>query len=363
MMIKRNWLNIVLVLLLVCVIVLIVWQTKQMDSNIPDSILGKPFIGNIEVRNKIAGVLISAEVIEIKSSVSGIIEEVFIEVGDTVNVDSPIAKVKPAPEPLEIEDARKNLKRAQIEYEISKNDFNRQFNLVEKGGISTSQIEEAKCRLEIQELEYKAAQKHLLLLLEGYLDEDQKENNVITSTANGVITKLPVKNGQSIMKRHTQSEGSTIAIVSAMDKLIFKGKLNEYDIVSLKTGQMLYYTIGAYRELKCNGKVIRIDPHANEEQNTIQFNFEASIDFPYDSFDVKTGLTVVAEYITDNADNVLCVEEKYINYKNDSIFIETIDSMNNKNKNLIVTGISNGTITEVKSGLTINDKILPIEWE
>jgi HlyD family secretion protein len=362
-MIKRNWLNIVLVLLLACVITLIVWQTKQKRNSIPDFILGKPFIGNIEVRNKVAGNLVSAEVIEIKSSVSGIIEEVFVEVGDTVHIGSPIAKVKPAPEPQEIENARKNLKTAQIEYEITKNDYNRQFSLVEKGGISASQIEEAKSRVEIRELEYKAAQKQLLLLLEGYLNEDQKEINVITSTANGIITQLPVKNGQSIRKRHTQSEGTTIAIVSAMDKLLFKGKINEYDIVNLKTGQRLYYTIGAFRNLRCNGKVIRIDPHAIEGQNTVQFNFEATIDFPSDSFDVKTGLTVVAEYITGNTDSVLCVEEKYINYKNDSIFVETIDSMNNKNKNIIVPGLSDGSITEVKSGLTIHDKILPLDWE
>ncbi|MCF8362101.1 MAG: efflux RND transporter periplasmic adaptor subunit [Prolixibacteraceae bacterium] len=362
-MIKRNWLNIVLVLLLACVITLIVWQTKQRSNRIPDFILGKPFIGKVEARNKVAGNLVSAEVIEIKSSVSGIIEEVFVEVGDTVHIGSPIAKVKPAPEPLEIENARKNLKTAQIEYEITKNDYNRQFSIFKKGGISTSLMEETKSRLEIRELDYKAAQKQLLLLLEGYLNEDQKEINVITSTAKGIITQLPVKNGQSIMKRHTQSEGTTIAIVSSMDKLLFKGRVNEYDIVNLKTGQRLYYTIGAYRDFKCNGKVIRIAPHAIEGQNTVQFHFEATIDFPSDSFDVKTGLTVVAEYITGKTDSVLCVEERFINYQNDSIFVETVDSMNNKNKNIIVPGLSDGTITEVKSGLTIHDKILPLDWE
>jgi HlyD family secretion protein len=362
-MIKRNWLNIVLVLLFFTVIGLIVRQTKQKQKNIPDFILGKPFIGTIEVKNRIAGVLASSEVIELKSSVSGIIEDVFVELGDTVSAGSPIAKVKPAPEPEEIENARKNLRAAEIEYEMAKNHSNRQVGLEAKGGISTVQMEEAKSRLEIRELDYKAAQKRLRLLLEGYLEEDQKEISLITSTANGVITKLSVKNGQSIMKRHTQNEGTTIAVVSAMNKLIFKGKLSEYDVVKIKQGQVLNYTIGALKNVNCSGRVLRIDPQAVEGQSNVQFNFEASIDFPYHLYEVKTGLTVVAEYITDKADSVLCIEEKYINYSGDSIFVETVDESNKRYKKTIVPGLSDGSKAEIKSGLTINDKILPIDWE
>lgn len=362
-MIKRNWLNIVLVILLATVTGLIVWQTKQKQDSIPDFLIAKPFIGTIEVKYRIAGNLVSSEVVEIKSSVSGIIEDIFVDLGDTVYVGSPIARVKPAPEPEEIENARKNMRAAEIEYEMAKSHCTRQMGLEAKGGISTVQMEEAKSRFEISELEYKATQKRLMLLLKGYLNEDQKEINVITSTVSGIVTKLPVKNGQSIMKRHTQSEGTNIAVVSAMDKLLFKGKLNEYDILKIKEGQAINYTIAAFNNLKCNGEINRIEPHAIEGQNTVQFNFEASIDFPFDTYEVKTGLTVIAEYVTDKVDSVLCIEEKFINYSGDSIFVETVNESGKRNKNIIVPGLSDGTITEIKEGLSINDRILPIDWE
>ena len=98
-MIKRNLANLVLLFLLSTVIVLIVWRQKTRNDLIPDFLLGKPTRDVILVKSKIAGKLVSAQEIEIKSSVSGIVEKLFVDVGDSVTNGTPIARIKPAPEP------------------------------------------------------------------------------------------------------------------------------------------------------------------------------------------------------------------------------------------------------------------------
>lgn len=361
-MIKKHLLNFILIVLLISVVGLIVWQQRKNKDRIPESLLGRPFIGIVEVKSKIAGKLVSAQEVEIKSSVSGIIEMLFLEIGDSVAEGTPIARIKPAPEPEELENARKNLKTAEIEFEIEKNNYTRKIGLEVKGGISKSDLENAKSNLELRDLELKAAQKKLRLLLEGYLDADQKENNIIKSTTEGIVTGLPVKTGQSIIKRNTQNEGTTIAVVSAMNKLLFKGQLGEFEINRIKPGMDLNYEIGAYNNLHCKGKIIRIEPQAIQGQKMVQFNFEASIDFPYDSFEVKTGLTVVAEFVTNRTDSVLCIEEKYINYSGDSIFVETMQSDGIHLKKLIMTGLSDGLKTEIVQGIESTAKLIPIDW-
>ena len=82
----------------------------------------------------------------------------------TVSKGSSIAKIKPAPEPEELENARKYLKTSEIQYEMEKSNYTRKLALEAKGGISKSEIEQVKYNLEIKELEFKAAQKEIAFI-------------------------------------------------------------------------------------------------------------------------------------------------------------------------------------------------------
>lgn len=361
-MVKKYFINILLAILFLGVVSLIFWQHKKNRTHIPEILLGSVSLDVVEVKSKVTGKLVSAQEIEVKSSVSGIIETLFVEVGDSVVMGTPIARIKPAPEPEELENARKNLKTCEIEFEMEESLFIRKKGLELKGGISPSELESAQRSLELRELELKAAQKKLRLLLEGYLDYDQKENNLIVSSSRGVVTELPVKAGQSIIKRTTQTEGTTIAVVSDMSHLVFRGQLGEYEISKLKPQMPLTFYFGAYEGLICSGRVLRIDPQALKGQSNVLFNFEASIDFPFDSVEVKTGLTVVSEFTVAQTDSVLCIDEKYINYSGDSIFVELAANGKQAVKRLISIGLSNGIKTEVVSGLSKDDKLIPVDW-
>jgi len=362
-MIRRNLSNIVLALLLFTVIGLIVWRQQTRDKTIPEILLGTPVKDVIVVKSKLAGKLVSAQEIEVKSSISGIIDQLFIEVGDSVQTGTPIARVKPAPEPEELENARKQLQTTEIQFELVKKDYERKIGLEGKGGISKSDLEQTKGKMEISGLEMKAAQKKLRLLLEGYLEKDRTQDNLIVSTSDGIVLDLPVKEGQSITKRNTYNEGTTIAKVANMNHLLFKGQLSEYEINKIKPGMPLTFSIGAFNNLKCKGVVLRVAPQAKAGQEPVKFDFEASVDFPLDSVQVKTGLTVVAELVTEKTDSVLCLDEKYLHYSNDSVFVVVVGQTGKQEKRLIEPGLSDGTKTEIKKGGAIGDRLKPVDWK
>ncbi len=359
---KKNFINIIIVSLLFTVIALIIWRHNRNNNKIPELLLGKPAIDVVEVKSKIAGKLLPAKEVELKSSVSGIIEKLFVNIGDTVEEGTPIVRLKPAPEPEELENARKRLKTTTIQYSMEKSIYDRKVKVEAKGGMSESEMEQARFTLEIKKLEMLAAQKKLRLLLKGYLDKDQKGNNIIVSTTKGIITELPVKTGQSITKRNTNNDGTTIAVVANMKRLVFKGKVSEYEVTNIKHGMPVTLTISAYNNLKCNGIITLVAPQADKGQQTAMFNIEASVNFPFDSIEAKAGLTVVAGFVAAKTDSVLCVEEKYLHYENDSIFVVTISQNNNNIKKLVKTGLSDGIKTEIVSGLSINDRLKPIDW-
>lgn len=362
-MIRKNISNIVLVLLLITIIGLIAWRQQTRDNNIPEILLGKPVKDVIVVKSKVAGKLVSAKEVEIKSSVSGIIDEMFVREGDLVKTGTPIARIKPAPEPEELENARRQLQTNEIQFEMEKKTYERKIGIEGKGGISKSDLEQEKGKLEISELELKAAQKKLRLLLEGYLEKDRPQDNLIVTTTSGIVLDLPVKEGQSITKRNTYNDGTTIAKVSNMNQLLFKGQLSEYEISKIKPGMPLNFRIGAFSDFKCKGQVLRVAPQAKAGQEPVKFDFEASVDFPLDSLEVKTGLTVVAEFVTEKTDSVLCLEEKFLNYSNDSIYVVIVGQTGKQEKRLVERGLSDGTKTEIKKGLAFDARLKPVDWK
>ncbi len=359
---KKHLINIILLVLLFSVVGLIYWRHHEKANYTPEFLIGKPAKDIIEVKSKIAGKLVPEQEVELKSSVSGIVEQLFVERGDTVQVGSPVAKVKPAPEPEELENARKQLKTAEIQFEMEQTNYKRKVGLEARGGISESEMEQSQYNLEIKELELRAAQKRLRLMLEGYLEEDPEMSNLVKSTAAGVITDLTVREGQSITKRNTQNNGTTIAKVANMDRLLFKGQLGEYEISKLKRGTPLDFVIGAYNDMKCTGYVLRIAPQAREEQQLGVFDFEASIDLPKDTLKIRTGITVVAEFIAEKTDSVLCIEEKYLHYENDSAYVVLANNQAEKQRQYVNIGLSDGIKVEIKSGVTTTDRLKPVNW-
>ncbi|HPR31108.1 MAG TPA: efflux RND transporter periplasmic adaptor subunit [Prolixibacteraceae bacterium] len=359
---RKKMVNGLLLFAFILFVSCLIWKKKNNRPSVPDFLLGHLFDDVIVVKEKLIGQLVSSSEVEIKSSVSGVIEKLYIQVGDYVREGDPVASIKPTPEPGEMEEARKKLKAAEIMYELEKGNFIRKMGLEAKGGISQAELETAKGNLALQELEWKAAQKQLRLLLEGYIEENQIESNLVSAPASGIVTEVFVKIGQSIIKRNSQTEGSSLAVVSDWNQLLFKGKIRENDIALIRPGKALRYTINAYPNLQCFGEIIRIDPQAVKGEKPVVFPFEASIDFPSDSLEVKTGLTVEAEWIRQKTDTVLCIEEKYIHYSGDSVFVKTIDPKGNQTIKLIQAGITDGEKTEIREGLEKGDRLLPVSW-
>ena len=355
--------NIILGLLVIVVIGLIYFQQKRQNNYVPDFLVGNPMVDVITLKDKVSGKLVPSHKVEIKSSVSGIVDSFYVEVGDSVCEGMPIARIKPTPEPEELDNARQQLKTCEIQYELEKNDYERKLGLRSKGGMSDADIEQTQGNLEIAELELKAAQKKLSMLLVGYLDENSKDDNLILATSGGIVLELPVEKGQSIIKRTSSSDGTTIAVVADMKQLLFEGQLGEYEFNKVKPRMPLSLYVGAYNDLVCPGKVLRISPQSASGQDLVRFDFSASIDFPVDSLPAKAGLTVIAEYITAKTDSVLCVAEEFIHYSGDSIYVVKVDSGGRQIEQLVKLGLSDGVKAEVIEGLEISDRLKPNYWD
>ena len=63
------------------------------------------------------GQIVPDQEIQVKSQISGIIDECFVEVGDRVEIGQPLFSVSPDPTPLELADAERRVQLSQVAYD------------------------------------------------------------------------------------------------------------------------------------------------------------------------------------------------------------------------------------------------------
>lgn len=303
------------------------------------------------------GSVVPRKEIMIKPQVSGIVEELYVEAGDMIKKGDLIAKIKIIPDMVSLNNAQSRLNRARINYEDSKNQVERQRDLLNQGVIAKAAFEpyELAYKNAIEEVE--AAENNLELIKEGQTKKGgQTTNTLVRSTAEGMVLDVPVEVGFSVIESNTFNDGTTIASVADMGDMIFEGKIDETEVGKIREGMPLILTIGAIDEATFSAVLEHISPKGIEENGAIQFEIKANVTLLQDQF-IRAGYSANAKVVLDRTDSVLAIPESLLLFEGDSAYVEIETTPQQFEKRYIKTGLSDGINIEVKSGLTPEDKI------
>lgn len=346
--------RIIIILLLLATIGFVVY--RKLNTNDDYSKTVRAEIRDIEETLTISGVIQPMKEIEIKSTISGVLETLSVQVGDEVKIGQDLARIQYVKAPMEYKDLMKNMEVAKTRYNHALQRFQRTTDLHDKKLISSQEYENEMDDLSILLTEYESLKSELNMLKGKYQTEGV--SNVITSTAEGTILDLPVKEGGSVMARGTLSEGSTIAKVADLSSLVFKGEVVEADLSNLKVGMPVHYTCNVLPDVLFNGEITLIAPMGIIRDGIARFQITASINVPkkYHKY-IKAGCTANATVVLKRAYNVIALDEKYFQFNDDTIFVEVKKSDGIYEKRNLTTGISDGIYTEIIKGINIKDLI------
>ena len=279
----------------------------------------------------------------IKPQISGIIDEVYKEAGQSIRKGEVIAKVKVIPE----------LGQAQT-------DFDRIEKLFKDKLISREDFEKSEVALKQSHVEVQTAKDALEIIKEGITKNSASlSSTLIRSTIDGLILDVPVKAGNSVIMSNTFNDGTTIATVANMNDLIFKGKIDETEVGRIHEGMPVKLTIGALQNLTFDATLEYISPKGVEENGANQFEIKAAVSVP-DSVQIRSGYSANAEIVLQRAQQALAVPESVIEFSGDSTFVyimtDSIPEQKFQRKS-VIAGMSDGIKIEIKSGVTAKDKI------
>jgi HlyD family secretion protein len=311
---------------------------------------------NIVEKALATGQLEPLQEIQIKSKISGIVKNLHVEIGDVVSAGEKLITVAPNPTPLEFSEAKRNLELAQVDFDNSQSIFNRKKELFNNKLISQEQYDIAQAEFSESKLRLQMANEKFDLLQKG-VTVDGKNENTIVSPIDGTILEKLVNEGDPVVPLTSYQAGTPLLSLAPMEKLIFKGTVDEIDVGKLKEDMPCDIKVGALPGEPLKGKLSRISPKAKKQDNTTLFDLEIQIADAGDRT-LRAGYSANADIIISKKDSILVIPERLVEFRGDSAFVEIADSAGMVESRQIRVGLSDGLNIEVVDGLALGDKVV-----
>jgi HlyD family secretion protein len=226
-----------------------------------------------------------------------------------------------------------DLERAKADYDRNKLDWDRAQSLFRDGLISKSDFDsrkdawatadaglgQAQARVAQAKAQKDSADKHIAqdqATLIRFADVLKKATYV--APYDGVITNLPVREGETVVMGIQNSPGSTLMTLADMSVITAEVKVDETDIVNVRLGQPAEVTIDAIPKKVFHGTVSQIGDNAivrstgvaTSQQTTASEeakDFKVVVTVTDPPADLRPGLSTTAKITTAARNNVLAI--------------------------------------------------------
>jgi HlyD family secretion protein len=226
-----------------------------------------------------------------------------------------------------------DLLRAQADYDRNKLDWERAQNLYKDGLISKSDFDsrknawatadaglaQAQARVAQAKAQKDSAEGHVSqarATLTHYADLLKK--TTYPAPFDGVITNLPVREGETVVIGIQNAQGSTLMTIADMSVITAEVKVDETDIVNVRLGQPADVTIDAIPNKVFHGSVSEIGDNAivrssgvsTSQQTTASEeakDFKVVVNLSDAPADLRPGLSTTAKITTATRSNALAV--------------------------------------------------------
>ncbi len=318
----------------------------------------KPFTSSIEKKTVATGKVIPEDEVEIKPQISGIIEKIFMEEGDPVKAGDLIARIKVVPNEQSLNQAKGRVRNAEISLSNTEIEYNRNKALFDKGVISSQDFNNLKLQYDqaVQELENSRADYQIIR--RGSAGGSSSANTNIRATVTGTILEIPVEQGDQVIQSNNFNDGTTIASIADLGKMIFEGKVDEGEVGKLELGMPLEISLGAIEDKKFSAELKFIAPKGIEETGAVQFKIEGDVEVD-DDFLIRAGYSANASLVLEKKDSIMVIPEALLQFdkETDKPFVEISVGEQQFERKDVEIGISDGVNVEIISGITEDDEV------
>ena len=350
--------NILIILLILGFLMAIAYFIRSNSTSSIEYDTTTPFTSSIQKTSVVTGSVIPEDEVEIKPQLNGIIQNILVEEGDEVLNGQLIAIIKVVPDERSVYAARAQVNAAKLTLENGERQIKRVRELFEKQIISQQEYEDAELNFDTAKENLIAAENDLEILRKGSVAGSSTANTNIRATVSGTILEIPVKLGDQVIASNNFNEGTSVATIADLNKMIFEGQVDEAEVGKLIIGQDLKISMAALPDKEFDAKLKFVAPKGTEEGGAVQFKIEADVIIKDDIF-IRAGYSANGSLIIEDKKNIMVIPEALLQFdrKTQEPFVEIQTSNQNFERKDVQIGLSDGIIVEIISGVKMSDQI------
>ncbi len=317
-----------------------------------------PFTSTIERKTVATGKVIPQEEIEIKPQITGIIDKILKEEGDDVKIGDLIATIRVVPNEQALNQARGRVRNAELALNTIKIEYDRNKKLYDRGVISNQNFVDLQLQYDQAEQELKNSKVDYQIILKGSAGGAANANTNILATVYGTILEIPVEVGDQVILANNFNDGTTVATIADLGKMIFEGQVDEGEVGKLEVGMPLEISLGAIDNKTFDATLKFIAPKGVEESGAVKFKIEGDVTVN-DSILIRAGYSANASLTLEKKEDIMVIPEALLQFdrETDKPYVEIATGDQQFERREIEIGISDGVNVEVVSGLEMEDEI------
>jgi len=356
--------------------------------------LGKVTRGDVARSVVATGKIQPITKVEVKSKASGIVEKLFVDINNVVKKGQQLAQLDQEEIQAQVAAQRAQLASAEantftLEANIEQDRVNaaapdlpmykatldRNLEMQKEGIVSKQALDDAnkdylaaltrrdsaKAQIGVDTAKLKQARAQVMQSQASLKQlEEQQGYTTILAPMDGVILSRDVEIGDAVSSILVLGSTATLVMTEGDTTEVYvQGKVDEADIAHVYMGQPARIKVESFRDRLFYGKVTKIAPMGVEKDNVTTFEVRVSINNP--GGELKANMTANAEIMLDEHKGVLTVPENAVIYDNQkNAFVQVPDKgqKDGWRKIPVKVGLSNGSLTEIVSGLKEGDQVV-----
>lgn len=317
-----------------------------------------------------AGKLEARRLVSVGAQASGRIERLSVSLGDQVTTGQLIAQIDNLTQnnalqnteaALANQQAQRLVRLAQLEQ--NRLSLNRQRELLKVQATSQAEYEAAEAAFKTAQAEITALDAQIR---QAQLSVDTAKLNVgyarVTAPMDGTVVAIVAEEGQTV---NANQSAPTIIRLADLDTLTVKAQISEADVVNVKAGQTVYFTILGDPDKRYYATLRAIEPapdsinsESSSSSTSTAIYYNGLFDVPNPDGELRIDMTAQVYIVLDQAKNTLTVPAAAISKKDGKSTVRVLNAAGEPEQREVNIGLNNRVDAQVLSGLKAGDKVL-----
>jgi macrolide-specific efflux system membrane fusion protein len=318
-----------------------------------------------------SGTLEARKLVSVGSQASGQVKRLYVALGDTVTQGQDIAQIDQLSQQNALKNAQAALANQQAQRLIKQANvrqaelvWQRQKNMLAQDATSRADFESADANRQTAQAELAAIDAQIK---QAQLSVDTAGLNMgytrITAPMSGTVVAVVAEEGQTV---NANQATPTMIKLANLDTLTVKAEISEADVVKVKAGQPVYFTILGDPDKRYYATLRAIEPAPesiatdSSTSSSTAIYYNGLFDVPNPDGQLRIDMTAQVYIVLAEAKHALSIPAAALSKSDGSgrQTVQVVGANGRPQTRNVVVGLNNRVNAQILSGLTLGEKVV-----